>query len=421
MIRILVLILFFIPSAFCKGQITLDECRMAAQMNYPLIRQYNLIQLAEQYTLTNAGKGNLPQISLNGKFSYQSDATTFPFNIPGIGIKGLPKDQYQIMIEIQQNIWDGGKIHYQKEQARATSQENEHQLDVSMYALNQQVNQIFFGILLLDEQLNQNTLLESDLLRNLKTIEAYRSNGIANDADVDAVKVEILNTKQQQAQLSANREAYLRMLALLTGKQLSTKATLVRPHIPDETEALVINRPELKLYMAQEQTIKTMQRSLQANYMPRLGIFAQGAYGNPGLDMLKDKFTTYYVVGARLTWNFGSLYTLKNNKRKLETQRKQIQNNRDLFLLNTQLQLAEQDGNISTLRKQMEKDDEIIRLRTNIRKSAEAKVANGTLTVTEMLREVTAESMARQTKALHEIQLLQNLYQKEHLINSQLH
>ena len=202
--RILFFIMFFTVAISTRAQVTLDECRHAAQENYPLVRQYNLIQLAEQYNLSNASKGNLPQINISGKASYQSDATTFPIDIPGIGIKGLPKDQYQALIEVQQNIWDGGQIHHQKKEIKAVSQENKYQLDVSMYALNEQVNHVFFGILLLNEQLHQNALLHDNLQRNLKNIEAYRNNGIANDADVDAVKVEILNTKQQRIQLSEN-------------------------------------------------------------------------------------------------------------------------------------------------------------------------------------------------------------------------
>ena len=146
-------------------------------------------------------------------------------------------------------------------------------------------------------------------------------------------------------------------------------------------------------------------------------MFAQGAYGNPGLNMLKNSFEPYYIVGARLSWNFGSLYTLKNDKRKFTTERQRIQSNRDLFLFNTHLQLAEQQGVISALQKQMKTDNEIIRLRTKIRKSAEATVANGTLTVTEMLRELTNENLARQNKALHEIQLLMDMYQQKHLTN----
>lgn len=399
-----------------QAQITLESCQQQARENYPLVRQYELLQLAEKYTLSNVAKGNLPQISLSGKISYQSEATTFPFEIPGLGIKGLPKDQYQALVEIKQNVWDGGKIRHQKAQVKAVTEENARQLDTSMYALEERVNQVFFGILLLDEQRTQNKLLEEELVRNLKTVEAYRMNGTANDADVDAVQVEILQTKQQRIQLENNRTAYLRMLSLLTGKEFPAQAQLIRPE-PVATTSSGFNRPELRWYEAQEQTVAIQRKGLQSGYLPSFSLFAQGAYGNPGLDILKDKFRAYYLVGARFTWNFGSLYTLKNDRKKLDNQLQKIQNGRDLFLFHTQLQVAEEDGTIQSLRQQMKKDEEIIRLRENIRRSAQAKVANGTLSVSDMLKEITAENLARQAKAVHEVQLLMHLHQRKHLTN----
>ena len=408
---------FLLYVAGAYAQITLEECQRKTQDNYPLVHQYGLVEKTKEYNLENAAKGYLPQLALSAKASYQSDVTQIPFNIPELSIKGLPKDQYQIMLEVKQNLWDGGYIRSRQQQAKASSQEAESQLDVSMYALNERVNQVYFSILLLDEQLEQNTLLNEELQRNLKNVIAYRDNGIANDADVDAVQVEILNTRQQRVGLESNRTTYLRMLALLIGEELPTGAQLVKPTIPPGNDSSPINRPELSLYAAQENSIDVKEQSLKIGYRPQFGLFAQGAYGNPGLNMLKNSFEPYYIVGARLSWNFGSLYTLKNDKRKFTTERQRIQSNRDLFLFNTQLQLAEQQGAISALQKQMQTDNEIIRLRTNIRKSAEAKVANGTLTVTEMLRELTNENLARQNKALHEIQLLMDLYQQKHLTN----
>lgn len=399
------------------AQLTLEECQKNAQANYPLTRQYQLIELSTSYTLANASKGNLPQISLSGKASYQSDATSLPFSFPGIDFKGMPKDQYQVMIEVSQHIWDGGQIHDQKAQTLAKGKEAERQLDVNLYALKERINQLFFGILLLDEQLTQNTLLQEELQRNLSQIEAYCQNGIANEADVDAVRVEILNTRQQRIRTESNRNAYLRMLGLFTGQKLDATAMLQKPDIPVLHEASLISRPELALYAAQEHTLHIRERSLKSGYMPRFSLFAQGAYGNPGLNMLEDSFEPYFIVGAKMSWRFGSLYTLKNDRKKLQTDRQQIQSNRDLFLLNTQIELTEQEHAVRSLHLQMKEDEEIIRLRTNIRKAAEAKVANGTLTVTEMLRELTQESLAKQNKAQHEIQLLMDLYQQKHITN----
>ena len=306
MTRTFFLILFSCLVLHASGQLTLEGCRQKAQKHYPLARQYKLIELSESYTLAHAAKGNLPQVSLSGKASYQSDVTQIPFNIPELSIKGLPKDQYQIMLEVKQNLWDGGYIRSRQQQAKASSQEAESQLDVSMYALNERVNQVYFSILLLDEQLEQNTLLNEELQRNLKNVIAYRDNGIANDADVDAVQVEILNTRQQRVGLESNRTTYLRMLALLIGEELPTGAQLVKPTIPPGNDSSPINRPELSLYAAQENSIDVKEQSLKIGYRPQFGLFAQGAYGNPGLNMLKNSFEPYYIVGARLSWNFGN-------------------------------------------------------------------------------------------------------------------
>lgn len=221
-----------------------------------------------------------------------------------------------------------------------------------MYALNERVNQVYFGILLLDEQLEQNTLLNEELQRNLKNVMAYRDNGIANDADVDAVQVEILNTQQQRVSLESNRVAYLRMLALLIGENLATDTRLVKPIVPQGNSSDVINRPELSLYTAQENSINVKEQALKTGYRPQLGLFAQGAYGNPGLNMLKNSFEPYYIVGARLSWNFlvMPVHLEKSTSSKFTTESTTHPKfNRDLFLFNTHLQLAEQQGVITAL------------------------------------------------------------------------
>lgn len=286
-----------------------------------------------------------------------------------------------------------------------------------MYAVNERVNEVFFGILLLDEQLAQNTLYNKELERNLKAVCSYRDNGLANEADADAVRVEILQSHQQRISLENNRRAYVRMLALLTGDQLEESVQLIRPDIPALTGTLQIKRPELDLYNARQYQLNVREQALKAGIRPQFSLFAQGAYGNPGLNMLKNAFEPTYVIGARLNWNFGNLYTLRNDRRQLDNERQRIESNRNLFLFNTRMQLTQQDETVRTLREQMKKDDEIIRLRTHIRQAAESKVANGTLSVTEMLRELTRENLARQDKALHEIQLLMTGYQLKHLTN----
>lgn len=414
--RITFFLVFSLTALLMSAQVTLEDCQRKTQANYPLVRQYALIEKAKEYNLSNAAKGYLPQLALSAKATWQSEVTELPIQVPGVDIKGLSKDQYQVMMELRQNIWDGGNIHSQKELVKATSDVDREKLNVDMYALNERVNQLYFGILLLDEQLKQNDLLHEELGRSFIQISAYVENGIANQADLDAVKVEQLSTGQKRNELLASRQAYLDMLSLFVGEQITPGVRLVKPDA-DEPSTLDNNRPELLWFEAQNGRLQVQEESLKSRNMPSFGLFVQGAYGNPGLNMLKNEFTPYYIAGMRMSWNFGSLYTLKNDRKLINTSRRQLESNRDVFLFNTRLQATQQNSAVLSMRKQMVDDEEIIRLRANIRKAAEAKVANGTLTVTEMLREITSENLARQTKALHEIQLLMNIYQLKYTVN----
>lgn len=400
----------FLAATLVHAQLTLEECQRQAQANYPLVRRYGLIEKAREYDLANVGKGYLPQFSLSGKATYQSDITKLPVDIPGIDIKTVRKDQYQVMLELQQTIWDGGDIRSQKRLTHAAAEVELEQQNVDMYALNDRINQLFFGILLLDEQLKQNQLLLDDLGRTHKQVSDYMANGIANQSDLDAVSVEQLNTRQQRVGLETSRQAYVNMLSAFIGKEITPGTGLVKPAMEEAgVHGEVINRPELRLFDAHNEQLNVQEATLKTRLMPRFGLFVQGAYGNPGLNMLKDEFGAYYMAGVRMSWNFGSLYTLKNDRRQIDNSRRQIETGRDVFLFNTRLEATQQDADVVAMRRQMADDDEIIRLRENIRRAAEAKVENGTMTVTDMLREITAESMARQTKALHEVRLLMGM------------
>lgn len=418
--RTILSLALFLAATLAHAQLTLEKCQRQAQSNYPLVRQYGLIEKVREYDLANAGKGYLPQFSLSGKATYQSDITQLPVTIPGVDIKTAPKDQYQVMLELQQTLWDGGDIRNKKRLTRAASEVELEKQNVDMYALNDRVNQLFFGILLLDEQLEQNRLLQDDLGRTYQQVSDYMDNGIATQSDLDAVSVERLNTRQQRVELEMSRQAYMYMLAAFIGKELSPETVLTKPVV--EAAGYVGSgenyRPELRWFDAQGKRLDIQEETLKTRLMPRFGLFAQGAYGNPGLNMLKDEFSAYYMAGVRMSWNFGSLYTLKNDRRQIGNTRRQIETNRDVFLFNTRLQATQQDANVLSMRKQMADDDEIIRLRTNIRRAAEAKVENGTMTVTDMLREITAESMAKQAKALHEVQLLMSIEQLRYIQNT---
>lgn len=401
------------------GQLSIEDCYKKAQANYPLVKQYGLIEQSREFNLSNANKGYLPQVSLSAKATYQSAVTKFPVSLPNISIKGLNKDQYQSVVEVNQTVWDGGVISSQKKITEANSAVEKQKLDVDMYTINDRINQLFFGVLLLDEQIKQNILLQDELKRNYSQISSYVTNGIANQADLDAVKVNQLSTAQRKVELEATRKAYMEMLSAMIGEPIKENDHLIKPSDTENTSLQVtINRPELQLFEAQNKLFETQKSMVDSKNMPKLGLFVQGGYGNPGLNMLKNEFTPYYIAGARLTWNFGSLYTKKNDKKLLDNNQQNIAVQKETFLFNTNLKMTQQSNEIDKMKQLMRDDDEIIRLRTNIKKASEVKVEHGTMSVTDLLRDINSEDQAKQSKVLHEIQLLISIYNYKNSTNN---
>ena len=419
---------------YSQAQYTLDECQTLAQENYPLIKRYGLIAKSTEYSVTNAAKAYLPQVSLIAQATYQSDVAAFPEQMTaiyeqfGIGMKGLNKDQYKVALDVNQTIWDGGLTRAQKDISVAEGTVSVQSVKTELYALRERINQLYFGILVLDEQLRRNELLRELLQSNYHTVEAYVQNGIALPGDLRAIKAEQLSVSQQRTQIESAAGAYRRMLSVMTGKAIGNTDTFKKPeatmdkglvHERPATEAG--HRPELQLFDAQARQFEAQKQAIKASTMPRLGVFVQGYYGNPGLnlfkDMTEDKWSWNYIAGLRLQWNFGAYYTKKGNLQKLSLARQQVDNQKEVFLFNNSLQQIQQQNAIATMRQVMADDDEIISLRTSIRTASEAKFANGTITVNELLSDITAESQAILNQSLHELEWLKNIYELKHTVN----
>lgn len=424
----LYLLLIGLPfAAAAQESLTITQCYEMARRNYPLIKQYALIEKTEQYNLANAAKGWLPQLAINAKATYQSDVTKLPFDaeqisalIPGFNIPTVSKDQYQVVAELNQTIWDGGMIHSTREATRAQATADKEQLESDLYALNERVNQLFFGCLLQEELLKQNALLQNELRINIDRIKAMINNGLANESDRESMEVELLNARQREVEIKAAREAYRLMLGTLIGAgdrgQGAGKESFVLlvpctlPLAPANIASGDISRPELRALDAKAELADVRNRQINAGLMPRLGLFVQGGYGRPGLNMLKDDFEPFYVAGVRLSWNLGNLYTLKTDRKKVETSRGFIDLQREIFLFNTSLELTRQHTEIRKIDELLESDSRIVALRESIKKAAEAKLENGVIAVTDLIREINAEDMARQNIATHRIQRLMAIY-----------
>ena len=405
-----------------QAQITIEECYRKAQENYPLIKQYDLIEKTKEYNLANASRGYLPQVMLSAKATYQSDVTKMPFDPAQLGMQGikiptLSKDQYGVTLEINQTIWDGGEISSQRAIARTGSAVEEKKVEVNVYSINERVNRIYFGILLTDARIEQNRLLKKELQRNYDRVYSCMLGGIANSSDLDAVRVDQLKAEQNEAALLCTKQAYVEMLSQLIGEEIDATAEFVKPSIMrPSTDA--INRPELELYDKQVKNFEAENRRVSSALYPRFGLFITGGYGRPGLDMLKNEFSPYYLAGVRMSWNIGSFYTEKNRRRVIRNNIQSVEAQRETFLFNTRLDIAMKDKSIEKYVEQLKYDDEIIRLKTSIREASEKKMENGTLSGIDLMRDVNAEQMAIQDKILHEMELLSAIYDLKFATNN---
>ncbi|WP_315352566.1 TolC family protein [Phocaeicola abscessus] len=398
------IIICMLPMLAQAQSLTLEECKQMAHDNYPAVKQYDLIELSRDYTLENAQKAWLPQISVS------ANAMAFTNVLgasPAMRQMGLNMKNWMASgsVVVSQNLYDGGQIKSQKEVASAEANVRNQQLRVSLYELNQRVEQLYFGVLMLDERLKQTLLLQSDLDIARKGIESMMRGGVANQSDWDAVRVEEVKARQAFDAQQASRTAYLKMLGIFVGRQLGEKTLLAIPPVKDAQRENT--RPELQYYTAQGRLIEAQRRLLNTRLMPTLKVFGMGTYHTKVTDMMKNGLL---AGGLTLNWNIGSLYTRRNDIRLLEAQSRQIDSQRETFLFNNSLQEENGSGNIDILRRQIEQDEEIVRLRENIRSKSESKVRLGTESVNEMLRDINAVAQARQQKALHEIELLRELY-----------
>ena len=402
---------------------TLDECQQAAERNYPLIKRMDLIRQTTDLNVGNIQKGWLPQLSVMAQSTYQSDVTAFPdqmqalYKQMGISMEGLRKDQYRVGIDVQQLVFDGGAIRNQKEMTRLQGVVESAQNEVSMYSVRQRVNEMYFALLLLDEQILLNKDLQALLNGNEKKLASLYKKGTAAEVDYLNVKAERLNVEQQMTSLQSQRQTVARMLSVFCGIEVKK---LVKPEVVGTSAEN--NRPELRLIDSQIRLANAQERALHSALLPRLGVFASGFYGYPGYNMFEDmmhrKWSLNGMVGARLTWNIGAFYTHKSDKAKLKLMRQSAENSREVFLFNNNLEQIRHDENISRYRKLMAEDEEIISIRSSIRKAAESKLAHGIIDVNDLVREINAENATRVQRSVHEIEMLKEIYNQKYTKNN---
>jgi len=408
--RLLLLLLIafsLFASAQPLQQLSLTTAWELAQKNYPAVKQKDLVRQTAGISVENLQKGFLPQFSISGQATYQSDVTSVPISIPGFSIEAPNKDQYKLVADVNQLIYDGGLTREQKTLQQLNAKVEDQKVEVELYKVKERINQLFLSILYLDEQLKQVELVKKDIETGIKKVEAQVQNGVAFKSSLNMLKAELLKTGQRTVEISTSRKGLVAALSLFVGQQLNEQVRLEQPGsllLADQN----IDRPELKLYTEQENLIGQQDKLIQAKNQPKASLFAQAGYGRPGLNMLKNEFAFYSIGGLRFNWSLGGLYTKKKEKEQVQVNKKIVEVQKETFLLNTNAQLKQQQAEIDKLQQLISSDEEIIALRKTVTEAAKAQLENGVITANDFLKEVNAEDQARQALITHRVQLLQS-------------
>jgi outer membrane protein TolC len=384
--------------------LSLDSCYTMARRNYPLVKQYALIERSKEYSIDNASKGYLPQFVVAGQASYQSAVTQIPISVPGITIPTLSKDQYKLYGEISEPITDLFFVKDQKQLQEANAVMEEQKIEVELYKLRDRINQLFFGILLMEEQLHQTELLKKDIQSGIDKTNAAIANGISFRSSADMLKAEMLKTNQRMIEVKASLKGYIDMLSLFIYASISENTKWITPD--QLTVSSELSRPEMKLYDVQKKMVDIQSRILNTRTLPKFSLFFQGGVGRPALNLLNNNFSGYYIGGLRLNWNISSFYTNNKEREILHLNQNTIEIQRETFLFNTNINLKQQNAEMEKLQALMTTDNEIIALRENVKNASRSQLENGTATTNDYLTNLNAEDQARQNLLLHHIQFL---------------
>lgn len=406
--------------------ISLEECYTLARSNYPLVRQYELTEAMSRYSFENAAMGYVPQISVGAQATLQSDVTEFPeaFNnllaLAGVDMKGLSHDQYKVQLDISQTIWDGGYSKAQREAVKAQAEVSRLTLDKDIDALKTRINQMYFGILVMEENIRTSLYMDTLMTANLEIVESAVRNGTALASDTDNIRVELLSLRQQRRQLESAVRTYKDMLAIMIGRRIEDGEVFDKPEVV-LVDTSLNKRTELLLFDARIREIELQKKMLDVAVMPKFAFFAQGWYGKPGLnifdDMVYDRMSWNGIAGITFKWNISGFYTRKNDLRSIDLSQRSVELQRDAFKWNSDLQQTQIQNEIDRMYEMKASDDEIVRLRESVRKVSESKYRNGIITVNDLLRDIMNENKAKVERSRHELELLKNIYDLKVVLN----
>ncbi len=407
----LALVFFLVLPVFTQDTITLYDCYTWCDENYPLVKQKALNRQRGDLKTDNIISSWYPQLSLNGRASYQSDVIELSFDqdIPGMEFPGMPHDQYKLYLSLNQSIYDGGIV-----RARGVLEDNQtetaiQQVEISLYEIKNQLNHVYFNILLLQKNKQVMQLTLEELKKRRKAVLSGVENGVLLLSDLDLMDAERLKLEQQLVEVETGIESLYSVLAELTGRDIDTTRYLALPDEPVDIEN-EIRRPEIRLYQLQKKTIDAGQRVIDASYRPKIYAFGETGYGKPGLNYFNEEFKLYYIAGLGLSWNFMNWGDHKRQQKINDLQKQSVDVQMENFTKNVNISLVKERAKIVQYKKSLEKDREIVRLRSKIRQNAAERMDKGVITSTAYITELNAELIAKLKQEIHRIKMIETMY-----------
>lgn len=398
---IILSVLIAMPS-IAQQSITLEECYQLVTENYPLAKQSQLLDAQSKLDKEVVSTSKLPQLSLDAQATYQSDVIEIP--IPSASIEPLNKDQYRATLSVNQLIYNGGATDASLNVKSAQLKTKQKQVEVILYQLKQQINQLYFSVLLAQESELLLNAKKEQLQAKLKEVQSGIKYGVILPSSDKVLEAELLKLKQQFQELESNKTALIETLSSLISQPLDVSTEFQNPLVETQTQT-ELARPELELFQLKKEEITTSERLLSKQNSPKLLGFATGGYGNPGLNMLDNSFQTYYIVGVKLNWNVFDWNSNKKQRQSLAITKDVIDTETDTFKLNTTIELNQQQKDIDKIEGFIASDLEIISLRKEVLRTADSQLKNGVITSSAYITELTNLYEDENTLVKHKIQL----------------
>jgi outer membrane protein TolC len=388
-----------------KDTVTLQMCKDSALAHHPTTDK---LALADQIATTKQemlGKNYLPQLSTQGRASYQSDVPELNVDIPRVELPQLPHDHYRGAAKILQLIYDGGANRVQKQLAQLDAQADRKKVAKQHHQVQSLVMSFYFARLLAAK--NQATLdsTMAFLQARYSSLQAAVAKGVATKQDLYLLEVQIEELRKKKYELRTKAQTAVKVLAHLTNMPLDTSTTFRIPDITSSLAKQALKRPTLQHLSLQQQKLQKQERLVAAQRWPKISLEAQGGGGYPNpYNLFDDSFSPFYFIGLNFSWAVWDWGQIDKQQTTLRLRSKMVAQEKAAFQQRVNTKLIEKKQAIERLQGLIKKDRNVLEMKKKVRRIAAQKRERGTISTTTYLNKVSEAAQAKLTLDKHRIE-----------------